>query len=183
MPYALGSYILSPVEIWAAGDRIEKWGNPENWPPGSSTVRMYRGTGVSRGVRRTSWERSLKNWELQISCFQEFVDGENVLGLVPASLPHTLGYACTFYASTSPFPRKGWGGSWEECRKNSGCWRECWRGCCSSFLSKESPSRNTLASTPSSAPNFRNSLPSTLPSHFPDFPVSLFCSRPPGSQS
>ena len=25
-----------------------------------------------------------------------------VLGLVPASLPHTLGYACTFYAPTSP---------------------------------------------------------------------------------
>ena len=63
---------------------------------------VYRGTGVSRGVRRTTWERSLKNWELQISCFEEFLGGENVLGLVPASLPHTLGYACTFYAPTSP---------------------------------------------------------------------------------
>ena len=66
---------------------------------------MYRGTGVSRGVRRTTWERSLKIWELQISCFEEFWGGENVLGLVPASLPHTLGYACTFYAPTSPPPR------------------------------------------------------------------------------
>ena len=28
--------------------------------------------------------------------------GGNTLGLVPASLPHTLGYACTFYAPTSP---------------------------------------------------------------------------------
>ena len=65
---------------------------------------MYRGTGVSPGVRRTTWERSLKNWELQISCFEEFLGGENVLGLVPASLPHTLGYACTFYAPTSPPP-------------------------------------------------------------------------------
>ena len=45
---------------------------------------MYRGTGVSRGVRRTTWERSLKIWELQIPCFEEFWGGENVLGLVPA---------------------------------------------------------------------------------------------------
>ena len=67
-------------------------------------VRVYRGTGVSRGVRRTTWERSLKKWELQISCLEEFLGGGNVLGLFPASLPHTLGYACTFYAPTSPPP-------------------------------------------------------------------------------
>ena len=73
-----------------------------NWPRGSTGVQ--RCTGVSRGVRRTTWERSLKNWELQIPCFEEFLGGENVLGLVPASLPHTLGYACTFYAPTSPPP-------------------------------------------------------------------------------
>ena len=71
---------------------------------GHGEVRVYRGTGVSRGVRRTTWERSLKTWELQISFFEEFLGGENVLGLVPASLPHTLGYACTFYAPTSPPP-------------------------------------------------------------------------------
>ena len=69
---------------------------------GHGEVRVYRGTGVSRGVRRTTWERSLKNWELHISCFEELLGGENVLGLVPASLPDTLGYACTFYAPTSP---------------------------------------------------------------------------------
>ena len=40
---------------------------------------------------------------------------------------------------------------------------------------------STLASTPSSTPNFRSTLPSTLPSYFLGFPVSLFCSRPPGS--
>ena len=51
---------------------------------------MYRGTGVSHGVRRTTWERSLKIGELQIPCFEEFLGGEHVLGLVPASLPHTL---------------------------------------------------------------------------------------------
>ena len=68
---------------------------------GHGQVRVYRGTGVSRGVRRTTWERSQNNWELQISCFEELLGGENVLGLVPASLPHTLGYACTF---TPPLP-------------------------------------------------------------------------------
>ena len=69
---------------------------------------MYRGTGVSHGVRRTTWDRSLKNWELQmmdqIPCFEEFFWRGNTLGLVPASLPHALGYACTFYAPTSPPP-------------------------------------------------------------------------------
>ena len=73
---------------------------------GHGEVRVYRGTGVSRGVRRTTWERSLKIWELQIACFEEFLGGENVLGLVPASLPHTLGYACTSYAPTSPPPKE-----------------------------------------------------------------------------
>ena len=55
-------------------------------------------------MRRTTWERSLKIWELQISCFEEFLGGENVVGLVPAGLPNTLGYACTFCAPTSPPP-------------------------------------------------------------------------------
>ena len=41
---------------------------------------------------------------------------------------------------------------------------------------------STLASTPSSTPNFRSTLPGTLLSYFLGFPVSLFCSRPPGSQ-
>ena len=58
---------------------------------GHGEVRLYRGTGVSRGVRRTTWDRSLKNWELQIPCFEEFFWGGNTLGLVPSSLPHTLG--------------------------------------------------------------------------------------------
>ena len=71
---------------------------------GHGEVWVYRGTGVSRGVRRTAWERSLENWELQIPCFEEFFWGGNTLGLVPASLPHALGYACTFYTPTSPPP-------------------------------------------------------------------------------
>ena len=40
---------------------------------GHGEVRVYRGTGVSRGVRRTTWERSLKIWELEIPCFKAFL--------------------------------------------------------------------------------------------------------------
>ena len=58
-------------------------------------------------MRRTTWERSLKIWELQICCFEEFFGLGNALGLVPASLPHTLGYACIFYTPTSA-PPKHW---------------------------------------------------------------------------
>ena len=72
---------------------------------GLGEAQVYRGTGVSRRVQRTTWERSLKTWELQIPCFEEFFWGGNTLGLVPGSLPHTLGYACTFYAPTSPPPK------------------------------------------------------------------------------
>ena len=51
---------------------------------GHGEVRVYISTGVSRRVRRTSWE----SWELQIPCFEEFFWGGNTLGLLPASLPH-----------------------------------------------------------------------------------------------
>ena len=71
---------------------------------GYGEVRVYRGTGVSRGVRRTTWEGSLKIWELEIPYFKEFLWEGNTLGLFPASLPHTLGYAYTLYAPTSPLP-------------------------------------------------------------------------------
>ena len=37
-----------------------------------------------------------RNWELQKPCFDGFFWGGNNLGLVPASLPHAFGYACTF---------------------------------------------------------------------------------------
>ena len=87
----------------ALASRDEK-NAPRIWAEilGPGEVRVYRGTGVSRGVRQTTWDRSLKNWELQIPCFEEFFWGGNTLGFVPASLPHTLGFACTFYAPTSP---------------------------------------------------------------------------------
>ena len=53
-------------------------------------------------MRPTTWEGSLKNWELQIPYFEGFFWEGNPLGFVPASLPHTLGYACTLYTPTSP---------------------------------------------------------------------------------
>ena len=52
-------------------------------------------------MRPLTWEGSLKIWELEIPYLKEFLWGGNTLGLVPASLPHTLGYACT---CTPPLP-------------------------------------------------------------------------------
>ena len=93
---SIGLWNLRPVifgaDLWRAG-------------LGHGEVRVHRGTGVSRRVRRTTWESSLQNWELQIPCFEEFFWGRNTLGLVPASLPHALGYACTFYAPL-PLPQR-----------------------------------------------------------------------------
>ena len=57
---------------------------------GHGEVRVYRGTGVSREVRRTTWERSLEHWELQIPCLKELFCAGNTLGLVPATLPHNF---------------------------------------------------------------------------------------------
>ena len=71
---------------------------------GHGEVRVYKGTGASRGVRRTTWERSLKKWELQIHSFKEFFWGGNTLGLVPSSHPRSPGYACTLSGHTSPLP-------------------------------------------------------------------------------
>ena len=59
------------------------------------------GTGVSRRVWRTTWERSLKNWELQIPCFEEFFWGGNTLGLV---LPSLLALWDTPVLFTPPLP-------------------------------------------------------------------------------
>ena len=79
-------------------------------------------------------------------------------------------------------PENSWGGCWEECSGNPGCWTECWQGCCEGGFRWKGMRSSTLASTACSTPNFRSTLPSTLPSYFLGFPASLFCSRPPGSQ-
>ena len=39
--------------------------------------------------------------------FEEFFWEKKSLGLVPASVPHTLGYTCTLYTPTSPLPKLG----------------------------------------------------------------------------
>ena len=48
-----------------------------------------------------------QKWELQIPRFENLFGVGNTLGLVPSSLPHTLGYACTLYAPHFLFPKWG----------------------------------------------------------------------------
>ena len=43
-----------------------------------------------------------QNMGAQILWFKEFFWRRNTLGLVPSSHPHSLGYACTLHAPTSP---------------------------------------------------------------------------------
>ena len=77
---------------------------------GHGEIRVYRGTGVSRGVQRTTWGRDPSKFGSSKSLVLKrvfFFWGGNTLGRIPASLPHTLGFACTFYAPTSPPPNEG----------------------------------------------------------------------------
>ena len=53
-------------------------------------------------VEPTTWERSLKRWELHIPDLDGLCWGGNTSGLVPSSLPQILGYAYTLYAPTLP---------------------------------------------------------------------------------
>ena len=71
------------------------------WPRGSTGVQRY---GCIPQSAANNLEEIPQKLGLQTPCFEEFLGGGNVLGLVPAGLPHTLGYACTFYAPTSPPP-------------------------------------------------------------------------------
>ena len=72
---------------------------------GHGEVRVYRGTGVSRGVRRTTWERSLQNWELQISCFEELVFGwRERFGTRPSQSPSRFGIRLHFLRPHFPSP-------------------------------------------------------------------------------
>ena len=74
---------------------------PQKESVGHGEVRVYRGTGVSRGVRRATWERSLKMWELQIPCFEEFLWGGT---LWDSSLPVSLTLWDTPALFTPPLP-------------------------------------------------------------------------------
>ena len=60
---------------------------------------------MSRGVRPTTWERSLKNWELPFPCFVEFFSGKGTHW--DSSLPVSLTLWDTpalFTGPTSPSP-------------------------------------------------------------------------------
>ena len=71
---------------------------------GQGEVRVYKGTGVSRGVRRTTWERSLKNWELQTPCFEEFFLGREHFGTRPCQSPSRFGIRLHFLRPHFPSP-------------------------------------------------------------------------------
>ena len=78
---------------------------------GCTEVRVYTaecGEQLGRDLSKNGSSKSL--------IFEEFFFfwGGNTLGLVPASLPHTLGYACTFYTPTTPPPRSEGRGCLEE---------------------------------------------------------------------
>ena len=83
-------------------------------------------------------------------------------------------------------PENSWGGCWEECCENSGCWRECWRGCCLSFVSRKTPPSQHSCQHSVQHPEFPQHSSQHSSQHPPQiflgFPVSLFCSRLPGSQ-
>ena len=68
---------------------------------GRGNVQVYRGTGISRGVRRTTWDRSLKNWELQSLVLKSF-SGEGTLW--DFSLPVSLTLWDTLALFTPPLP-------------------------------------------------------------------------------
>ena len=74
----------------------------ENWQRGSTGVERY-------GCIPQSAANNLgdipRKWELQNPCFEGVSWGGNTLGLVPDSLPHSLGYAWALYAPTPPLQR------------------------------------------------------------------------------
>ena len=89
---------------------------------GHGEVRVYRGMGVSCGMRRTTWDRSLKNWQLQILVLKSF-SGEGTLW--DSSLPVSLTLWDTPALSTPPLrlpqslPEKKqgiWGKSYQKVR-------------------------------------------------------------------
>ena len=95
---------------------------------------------------------------------------------IPPHDPNIATRAACYRIEKRGNAENGWGGCWEECWEKSGCWRGCWRGCCEGGFLWKGMRSSTLASTS----NYPRTLPSTLPSHFLRFPLSLFCSRPPG---
>ena len=73
-----------------------------SWPRGSAGVQRYGC--ILRTAANHLGEIPQKLGAPDPLFWRVFLGG-NTLGLVPASLPHALGYACTFYAPTSPPPK------------------------------------------------------------------------------
>ena len=88
----------SPSEQQAWAFRSKKYHQAK---VGHGEVRVYRGTGVSSGVRRTTWERSLKRWELQIPRCKEFLWEDTLWDL---NLPVALTLWDTPVLCTPPLP-------------------------------------------------------------------------------
>ena len=104
--WALFSRHLGLWSPWCRenGQAVTSLGNTRMFPRNeiaNGEVRVYKSTGVSRGVRQTTWERSLKKWELQIPSFKEF-SGRGTLW--DSSLPVTLALWDTPVLCTPPLP-------------------------------------------------------------------------------
>ena len=72
---------------------------------GHGEVRVYRGTGVSRRVRQTTWERSLKNWEKPNPLFWRVFLGREHIGTRPCQSPSQFGIRLYFLRPHFPSPK------------------------------------------------------------------------------
>ena len=91
-----------------------------NWPRGSTGVERYGfiPRSAANNLGKIPQKMGARNpFILKSLCW-----GGNTLGLVPANHPHSVGYACTLYAPTSPLPR----GSSKEIFRQSHGFRGSW---------------------------------------------------------
>ena len=72
------------------------------WLRGSTGVERYGC--IPRSAANNLGEIPQKNGSSKSPCFKEFFRGGTAEGLIPSRHPHSLGYACTLYAPTSPLP-------------------------------------------------------------------------------
>ena len=93
---------LQIIQAWGQRPKI----SPKSpfWERGSGGGQRYR---CIPQCAANKLGKIPQKWELQIPSFEDFFGEKNSLGLVPASVPHTLGYTCTLYSPTSPLPTLG----------------------------------------------------------------------------
>ena len=73
-----------------------------DWPWGSTGAERYGF--IPRSAANTLGEIPQKKGNSKPLVLKGFSWGGNTLGLVPSSLCHIVGYACTLYTPTSPLP-------------------------------------------------------------------------------